>query len=391
MCILATLAIPTYTKNAATGRGYATFDDRSVEFGPYDDPQSLMNYDRTLASWLGNGRRLPPDGPSPPAAASPSGGPRPIPWTEFSAELLSMYHISMRAAATRRGMVEAIGFLTQLGTTTTFDLTTGLVARWVATQRPTLSPNSVKGRLRYIQRICNYAYGQGYLAVNPFVVAPMRTWVRSVPSKRKQFHSREEISRVLGEMRRQIDTSNGWAQWRARRTFAVTCVFSALGLRANECYHLYASDIDLAARTLSVVARSKRLKTAGSAATLPLCPWIVPHLEEWVSHRMDRPDGFLIDDGCPWLFPATRRRAPWTSGSPGCKPRDRLAAAALAVGVAGFTPLSLRHSAATNLTALGAGPNLVRLLLRHTNNSTQQWYVHSSADVLREGVKGVSF
>jgi integrase len=389
--ILSTMSIPDYRLNAATGRGCATFDDRSVEFGPYDDPQSVMNYDRTLAGWLANGRRLPPDGPPPVATATPPGGFRSMPWPEFTAELLSMYHISMRAAATKKGMKEAIAALTALGVASTADLTTGTIAKWVSVQKPTLSPNSVKGRLRYIQRMCTYAFAQGYLTVNPFVVSPLRCWVRSVPIKPKKFHSREEISRVLTEMKRQVDTTTGWTQWRARRLYALTATLACMGLRANEAYSLHDADVDLEACVLRVVARSSRLKTASSAATLPLPPWLVPILADWRLHRMDHPPGFTIATDCPWLFPASRRKARWSSGAVGCKPRDRMVAVGLSVGVPGFNPLSLRHSAATNLTALGAGPTLVRLLLRHTNNQTQAWYVHPAQDVLREGIERVAF
>jgi integrase len=396
MSILATMAIPTlaipdYQRNPATGRAFATFGDRSLEFGPYDDPQSHAAYDQTLARWLANGRRLPPEGPWPPTTAGGSGSFRSMPWAEFSAELLSLYHISMRANATKRGMQQAIGSLTALGVTSTCDLTTGLIAKWVAAQKTTVSPNSTKGRLRYVQRLCNYAFSQGYISINPFVVAPLRTWVRSVPPTVKKYHSREEISRVLAEMKRLVDTSDGWRSWRSRRLFALSSVLAALGLRANEAYHLYAVDIDLSARVLHVVARTKRLKTASSQADLPICPWLIPILEDWMSHRMDVPPGFVHDEACPWLFPASRRKAPWTSGSAGQKPRDRMVAVGKSVGVEGFNPLSLRHSAATNLTAIGGSPNLVRLLLRHTNNATGMWYTHSSLSVLREGVERISF
>jgi integrase len=326
-----------------------------------------------------------------PPAASPPGGVRPMSWPDFTAELLTLYHISMRARTTKRGMVQALGSLTALGATSTTDLTVPLLARWVAAQKPTLSPNSVKGKMRYIQRIANYATAQGYLGLNPFVVAPLRTWVRSVPTKGKKFHTREEIGRVLAEMRRLIDTSTGWTQWRWRRAYAMTATLAALGLRANECYRLHVVDIDLTLRIVHIVARTSRLKTASSEADLPLPPFLVPILTEWLEHRMDAPPDFVMDANCPYLWPATRRKAPWTSGVKGAKPRDVLALTGIAVGVPGFTPLSLRHSFATNLTALGAGPNLVRQLLRHTTNATQAWYVHPSLDILREGVEGIGF
>jgi integrase len=376
--------IKTYVRQT----GYLTGTVPSL-LRPEDLDEAEASY--VVALWRSAGRRLPSNQPGPSLLPPLPGGMNPVPWSEFTAELLSLYHISMRAQATRKAMIQAVASLTALGVTSTADLTTGLIGRWVEAQNQTLSPNTMKARLRYICRLCTYAFEQGYTSISVFKVAPLRTWVRGTPIGPRKFHSREEISRVLAEMKRQVDTSEGWIRWRAHRLYTLTCTIACLGLRANEAYRLYAADVDLSNRVLHLVARSKRLKTANSQATLPLPPWLVPRLEDWARHRMDHPTGFSIDPDCPWFFPATRRRACWSSGAPGCKPLDRMKAVALSVGVPGFTPLSLRHSAATNLTALGAGPNLVRLLLRHTNNQTQSWYVHSSLHILREGIERVAF
>ena len=67
-------------------------------------------------------------------------------------------------------------------------------------------------------------------------------------------------------------------------------------------------------------------------------------------------------------------------------------AVAAQVGVIGFGPLVLRHSMATHLiTSWGGSAGLVKRILRHTTEQTQQWYVHSDLPGLKEAVKNVEF
>jgi len=50
---------PAYRKHKASGQAVVTIDGRDVYLGPYGTDASYREYDRILAEWLANGRRLP--------------------------------------------------------------------------------------------------------------------------------------------------------------------------------------------------------------------------------------------------------------------------------------------------------------------------------------------
>lgn len=52
---------PTLRRHRRSGHGYARLDGRQIWFGPYDDPETHQRFARTLAEWIANGRRLPPE------------------------------------------------------------------------------------------------------------------------------------------------------------------------------------------------------------------------------------------------------------------------------------------------------------------------------------------
>jgi integrase len=60
--------IPKYRLHKASRRGVVTLDGQDLYCGPYGDPASRETYDRLIAEWLANGRRLHPErqvGPEP--------------------------------------------------------------------------------------------------------------------------------------------------------------------------------------------------------------------------------------------------------------------------------------------------------------------------------------
>jgi integrase len=392
MNTLATLSIPDYRLNPATGRGFATFDDRSILFGPYEDPGSVAAYDQTLAAWLGNGRRLPP--PGEPGVATSGGGP--IPWEQFKAELLKLYRPPMRDRKTLRGMEHALKCLDALGVQSTADLVPPLISDLVAGRPSTHSPNTVVGLLLYVQAACSYAEKCGYVRVSPFKIRGISTFAKRAPARGRKHASREEIRKVLDHMHEQAQ-ADGWKGWKAKRLYALTSLLAYTGMRAGEAIWCQAGDIDLAEGIVWIVSRREhKTKTEKSAQPLPLAPPVIKILEAWMPHRMAVPPGFKIDSpDCPWLFPTSRRhrKSPWCSGGPGTKPRDRMKAVAAQVGVIGFGPMVLRHSMGTHLmTSWGGSAGLVKRVLRHTTEHTgQAWYVHSDLPGLKEACKNWEF
>jgi integrase len=309
----------------------------------------------------------------------------PLPWPQFCSELLAQYDVSQRAPSTRRGMCDVLDAITKLGIQSTADLTVGLVSRYVASMRQDLAPATKIGRLRYLAVACNWAWKTGMVRVSPFLVKPIGQWVRkSAPTRQIQWHTSEAIGRVLAEMKRQAATRTGFEGWRAKRLLALTSTLAYTGIRASECYWLEVADIDLENRLLHIRPKARHaLKTAASEAEAIVPPQLADCLTSWLEHRMDAPEGFPINPTCTWAFPNTYRTGPWVSGSPGCRPRDRMVCVASYVGVEGFNPLSLRHSVGTRLAALGAGPHVIKQALRHSNTRTQNFYVHRDTEALR--------
>ncbi len=51
--------IPALRRDDATGRAVVHLDGRDYDCGPHGSPEALAEYDRLLAVWLANGRRMP--------------------------------------------------------------------------------------------------------------------------------------------------------------------------------------------------------------------------------------------------------------------------------------------------------------------------------------------
>jgi integrase len=337
----------------------------------------------------------------------------PIQWEAFSAEVLACYEVGVRARKTRakvreilrllggekRGDGELIGGLRgpdgEPLVRTTADLTLPTITKMVAnmiTDDPERSANTLRGQLGYARTVCNYAAGMGYLYVSPFKLRKFNAFVRRAKPQAKKHHSREEIRRVLDYMRNDISIRQGWAQWEARRLYALTATVAMTALRAREAQCLKTADVDLSTRIIQVVpSPDNRLKTEGSEAPVPMPKALVPIVADWLPYRMQAPPDFPIDTECPWLFPTNDRRHPWTSGQSGRKPVHRLKAVAALAGVEDFTFLSLRHSWATHAPWWRLGPGTVKQVLRHTTERTQAYYTHNDIVDLASSVEDIDF
>jgi len=339
----------------------------SIPTPPINPAAALTEARAALAEAEARVRALSPDEPAViPIAAGP------IAFETFVAELLELYGPTMRSAATRRGLVHAIGVLKSLGVRTTADLTVSLVARLVSTRDPKLSPNTVRGLLRYVQALCNHAQKCGYLKTSPFHIRGLRTWVRPSPPVGKTHQTRQQIGRLLAVLQSDVDTRQGWPLWRARRLQALVATAAWTALRRGELLWLQVDDVDLEARCIRVVDRaSHRLKTEKAAQPVPIPAGLVGILRDWIeNHRMDSPPEYERPPS-PYVFPNSMRSTPWTGGPNGYKPLDRLKAVGVRAGITeGLTWHSLRRSVATNLEACGCGQAMITRILRHTTSAT---------------------
>lgn len=326
----------------------------------------------------------------------------PIPFARFMSEVLELYQPPLRAKNTFIRMRQVLRLTAELLglDATTLDLTPALIARFVGSRPPGESPNTTIGLLSALRAACSYGVSQGYLRSSPF--AARKSWIRPAPTTREKHHTREEIARVLDLLRREAGERGGWSGWRARRLYVMACLYSYTGLRRSEGLYLQVEDLDLAGRMIWVVARDgRRLKTQASGQPVPMAEALVPVLEDWLAHRLDSPTtspgvpdacaARPIRSDCPWVFPGVTRCGPWTGGSGGQQPIERLKAAGRRAGVEGFTFQSLRHSFATHAEHWGMSPLMLQRILRHTTQQTQKHYRHADSANMRAAVRGIDF
>ena len=305
----------------------------------------------------------------------------PIPFERFRVEFLRLYEPPLRAKATCRGMRHMLNVVAEvLGPdATTADFTPDFVARLIATRPPELAPITVKSLLVNVKVACNFALQMGYIQRSPFQFR--KQWVRVGETKAGTFHSREEIARVLDLMARDVTRKEGWAQWRARRLQALAATVAYTGMRRMEATYLKVADVLLPERMILIVSRpNNRLKTQRSAQPVPIPDALYPILASWLPFADSE-----------WAFPNVYRTAPWTGGSHGFKPLDRLKRLGKRAGVEGFTFQSLRHSWATHAEYWGLSDTMIQRVLRHTSLKTQQHYRHADAQNMRDAVGGINF
>jgi integrase len=198
--------------------------------------------------------------------------------------------------------------------------------------------------------------------------------------------------RVLHLMRTDVETKLGWAQWRARRLYALTATVAYTGIRAGEALCLQLADVDLDARIIQIVPRAEyRTKTAGFAQPVPMAPMLVPILHDWFDHRMGNPPLFWRAE-TPWLWPNMRTATPCRNGPRGHKPYHRLAAVAKRASVEEMTFQSLQRSWATHAEAAGMGPAMIAQIIRHTSTRTGEvWYRRADLPNMRAAVEAFDF
>lgn len=292
---------------------------------------------------------------------------RAVPWPEFSEEVEALYAPPMRERSTAKAIRRVLRELGEVGAVTTADLTAGLIARWVQAQHARgRARATIRGYLGKARAICSIACGCGYLDRTPFAIR--REWIRADPQPAPKRHlSLDQVAQLLGHLR-----GLAAVDWFGHRLYALASLVALTGVRTAEALHARVEDVDFAERVF-VVSGRRRLKTAGSAAPVPMPDPLPQVLACW-----------SVRTGCEWLFPGERRAGPWTGGPPGKRPVDRLKAEALKLGIAGVTFLALRHSWATHgETAWGLAEGEIQRVLRHTTPLTQRGYRHADLANLR--------
>ena len=253
---------------------------------------------------------------------------------------------------------------------TTEALTPALVARFAARGG---RKSTTAGLLASLRVAVKFAAGRRYVRGDLVGLCSFRA--PGHESARRRHHGRAEVARVLARL------AASASDFRGGRLHAFACVLAYCGLRKTEALRLKVADVDLRRGFLFVKPNGQELKTPGSEAPVPIPAALAKVLAAWVPRC-----------GSEWLISRMDRRGPWVGGSYGDRPGDRLKAEGLASGVDGFTPVSLRHSLASHLAGWwGCGREQIRLMLRHTTEQTQGYYVHPDLANLRQAVHGFDY
>ena len=318
---------------------------------------------------------------------------QPLPWPEFRAELLSLYELPIRTLAARRELARTLDLVGALGVATTADLTAPLVAQFVAGRPAGESPHTTLKHLRNIRIAANVALRSGYLARSPFLVRPVNRWIRVPRPAGKRHLTRPELAALLGTLRAECDDGRaGWPLWKARRLHAMAATAAMAGLRAGELCRLEVGDLAMADRIIHVRPHQRQLKTAASAAPVPMCDALAAILQAWLAFRLAPPTmAGRPPSEIPWIYPGCRGRGPWTNGPPGEKPVEILGAAGRRAGIEGVTFQALRRSLATHLEGDGVGGAMIARILRHSERVSEEYYRQADAENMRRAVAGLSF
>jgi integrase len=281
----------------------------------------------------------------------------PIPFPQFIDGIIRVYAVS-HAPRTTAKMLRILKSVQAIpGVDTTADLTTETVARFVAARMATtICVNTVIGDLSYVAAACTMAVEEGWLDRPPRF---RRVRPRAASPKNPRAHSIADVRRLLELLESRAST------WSGARLHAVAAAVAYTGMRRDEALTLQQSDVNVSTGLITIVAR-RRLKTAASAAPVPIPPELRPILHTW-----------LPKTGCAWCFPGVRLRGPWLGGANGTRACDQIRRAGLELGIEGLTLLSLRHTFATHCRRQWGLSSLeLADVLRHTSPATQRWYVH---------------
>jgi integrase len=289
-----------------------------------------------------------------------------IRYARFRAEVEELYQDPDIARKTYLQMRQILGEFEAIGIMKTSQMDELAIVRWKKAH-PDRGSWRVRSLLLTWRAACNIAARKGYLRVSPFTVRKMDHWIKPAEPQCVGHHPLASIGLVMRHLR---DRSAG--SWEDHRLYALAATVAWTGVRAGEAQHAMVADFRLFDGVLMIDPRRRR-KTRASAQPVPIAPALDAIVRPWLPLA-----------GSVHAFPGTRRRTPWTGGSPGSKPLDRLKAAGLAVGVEGFTFQSLRHSWATHAEGPWdmTDPQIQRNL-RHTTIRTSRHYRHADLPNLR--------
>lgn len=155
------------------------------------------------------------------------------------------------------------------------DVTSSLIEAWYDAQPGIWRTRHT--RLRNLCRFFDYLCESGTVTVNP-VPSPLLATRRGLPRPPPYIFSIEQISAILGELRR--ESTDGFTPWHTETCHTMAALQYALGLRHGELRRLRLRDVDLARKTL-FIDRTKFYK----CRCLPFGPRVAQRLADFLELR----------------------------------------------------------------------------------------------------------
>jgi integrase len=296
----------------------------------------------------------------------------PIAIGQLRQHIAQVYSAAQKSPKTLQQLDHVLRLAELAGVKTTADLSTAAVARVLSARGEAANPNTSRGLIGRLRRCANVAVRERWLDRDD---APDwgSLWPRPAPSRVTR-HTAEDVRRLLASLA-------GPGDWYQARLHALAALVAYTGLRRQEALFCRVTDLELTTGFVFVQARvGRRLKTLAAAAPVPLADALVVTLRGWVP-----------ECGGEWLFPGAHSQGPWSGGSPGYRPLDRLREAGRAVGIDRVGFHSLRHTLATELLIRSVPLWAIQRILRHTTPLTTEHYLHPSDLDCAAHVRGFSF
>lgn len=296
----------------------------------------------------------------------------PLPLADFRRELERLYTVSGRALKTRKQVDHVVRLAQAAGAQTTADLTTELVVKILEQRGLTANPNTTRGLLSRLRRITRLAIRNRWL--DPEDAPDWESLWPEPVDPTVEVHASEDVSRLLAWLAARSE------DWYFHRLGALAALVAYTGLRRMEALTARVEDVDLDQGFVFVTSSYRRLKRRSAARPVPMPDALIPILRAWSPNC-----------GGEWLFPGARSGRPWSGGSPGYRPLDRLRQAGSAVGLPTVGFHSLRHTLSTTLLEGGTPEWVIQRILRHTSPVTTKRYLHPSDHATAKHVRGFRY
>ena len=306
-------------------------------------------------------------------------------WQRFERSLASFYSPSCRAKATRKKVDYAIRLLKM------FADSPAAVDEFTITQiHEYLNDRgckkvTVSTVLGTVKAILNKAKKKRMLEENPFDVGDLIPRVtRRAMCRQHSHHSIDDVALVLMKADEDFEVARSpRRRFIAARTRAAAWLFAHVGARSMEIMRAKQERFD--GEFLHIChedAIDGHCKSEGSDRLV-----FIPS-----DARSRLIDLIALSGSSQWLFPTVNGDGPWATGGTKYCPLGRIKALAASVGVQGMTIHSLRHSFQTHARSRwGFGRDQVEFVVGHTDERTQDHYVHIDRDNLKHLMGRVSY